>query len=162
MTTTTKLPTERASASIGESNAESGPGSHVTLETAAKLLLGRLPENISDWSALGKRIGMAGRKEPYNAYYMRNMMNGHVPYTDEVRIGIKNLISEILAEPPDVDYQNIIVKVANGFDVPEGTIIQRSARTCVCGVSFVPTAWNQINHTKACARMQARMKKRTR
>lgn len=132
-----------------------------TLETAARLLLGRSPESMEDYNSLGRRVGMCGRGMKYSGSYIKYVMLGNHPYTSELHKGVINLISELIATPPDRDYERVIVQVPNGFTVPEGTIIQRSARTCVCGVSFIPTAWNQINHTKACAKMRARMKKRS-
>jgi len=132
-----------------------------TLETAARLLLGRLPDGEEDYAALGRRVGMAGRGMKYSGSYMKYVMLGKHKYTDMLHEGTTNLIHELIAKPPDQDFQWVRVRVANGFHVPEGTLIQRDARTCICGVSFVPTAWNQINHTKACAKMRERMKKRS-
>jgi hypothetical protein len=72
----------------------------------------------------------------------------------------KKLIAEILAEPPPVDYRHVTVSVPNENRVPEGTVVLAEARTCICGVSFIPTIWNQINHTPACAKLRARIKAR--
>jgi len=146
-----------ASVALGESTVDSGI---ITLETASRLLLGRLPASHEDYAALGRRIGMSGRGLKYSGSYIKYVMIGKHPYSKPVEEGTITLISELNAEPPDREYHSKTVQVPNGFDVPDGTIIQRSARTCVCGVSFIPTAWNQINHTKACAKMRARMKKR--
>ena len=146
-----------SSVALGENTTDSGI---TILETASRLLLGRLPESHEDYAALGRRIGMSGRGLRYSGSYIRYMMVGKHPYSRPVEDGATNLIGELKAEPPDRDYQNRVVRVPNGFDVPDATVIQRSARTCVCGVSFIPTAWNQINHTKACAKMRARTKKR--
>lgn len=157
MTKTSSRHAGVASVALSQSIGESGI---TTLGTASRLLLGRLPANREDYAALGRRIGMAGRGEKYSGSYIKYIMIGNHVFSKPVAEGAINLIGELKAEPPDREYHSRTVQVPNGFDVPEGTVIQRSARTCVCGVSFIPTAWNQINHTKACAKMRARMKKR--
>lgn len=156
MTMTNRKATGQASGTLVQFIDDSQRPFSPTLETVAKLLLGRLPESRADWAVVGRRVGCAGRNEPYSATYMKYVARGNHHYTKEVKSGIRNLIAEILAEPPDVDYQSVSVKVPKWFNVPEGTVIQRDARVCVCGATFIPTAWNQINHTKACAKMRAR------
>ncbi len=105
---------------------------------------------------------MVGRGMKYSGSYIKYVMLGNHPYTKILHEGVITLISVLIAKPPDRNYERVVVQVGNGFDVPEGTIIQRNARTCICGVSFIPTAWNQINHTKACAKMRARVRKNER
>lgn len=157
MTKTSRVDTGVSSVNLDDISADSGI---TTLKTASRLLLRRLPASHEDYAALGRRIGMSGRGLAYSGSYIKYIMIGNHVYSKPVRDGTINLIGELKGEPPNRDYQNKTVQVPNGFDVPEGTIIQRSARTCICGVSFIPTAWNQINHTKACAKMRARMKTR--
>ena len=159
MTKTSSRDAGASSVALGENTVESGI---TTLETASRLLLGRLPVNHEDYAALGRRVGVSGRGLKYSGSYIKYVMIGKHPYSKPVEEGAIILISELNAEPPDREYHIKTVQIPNGFDVPDGTIIQRSARTCICGVSFIPTAWNQINHTKACAKMRAQMKKRKR
>ena len=64
---------------------------------------------------------------------------------------VDNLIQELNAEPPKIEYRKIQVLVPNGLEIPAGTVVLRAAVTCVCGVSFIPTTWNQINHSPGCA-----------
>jgi hypothetical protein len=139
----------------------SGSGGLVLLQKAVLLFLGRKPESTKDFKAIGARLAKAAKRPtPYDGYYIRAIMNKINPMTPPLRKASENLIAEILAEPPDLEYREVVVRVPNGIDIPEGTIILRDATTCICGSSFIPTIWNQINHTRACSFMRAKLRTR--
>ena len=136
----------------------SGTSSPAMLEKAAVLFLGRKPESDDDLETLGIRLGKTIKKAPYSPYYLRYVLEGEQPMTKPLYRASMNLISEVLAEPAPETYEEVMVKIPNGNLVPEGTVVMAEARTCICGISFVPTIWNQINHTPACAKMRARLR----
>jgi hypothetical protein len=120
--------------------------------------LGRQPVSAHDFDAIAARLAKAiKRRKPYDGYYIRSVMNGDNPMTYPLDKAADNLAAELVAEPPEVEYQSVIVKVPNGVKVPPGTVVLRDAETCICGVSFIPTIWNQINHTRACAIRRSRV-----
>lgn len=133
----------------------------IRLERAAYLLLGRFPESKRDYEALGSRLAKSiKRRKSYDAYYIRSIWRGQNPMTQPMSKAIDNLTAELMAEPPEADYRKVTVFVPNGVNVPEETVILRNAVTCICGTSFIPTIWNQINHTRACAFMRMKMRRR--
>lgn len=131
----------------------------IRLENVAYALLGRYPESDKDFNALGSRLAKAiKRRKAYDGYYVRSVWNGNNPFTFPLRTAVDNLMAELLAEPPpDEEYRRVEVLVPRNVHLPDGTVILRNAVTCICGKSFVPTIWNQINHTRACAFMRLRM-----
>lgn len=149
----------RPSTALDRFYVPSAPATPVGLEKAAYTLLHRSPESEHDFDALGSRLAKAiKRKKSYDGYYIESVWKGRNPMTKPLAKAIENLIAELQAVPADQDYHEVTVLVLNGVHVPDGTVIMRDAKTCICGVSFIPTIWNQINHTRACAFM--RMKKR--
>jgi hypothetical protein len=140
---------------------ESMPQTDAPLHEVAKQLLGRIPSSDSDFTTLGSRLAKAINKNPpYTAYYIQYVMSGKQPMTKPLNIAAKNLLSELQATPPPINYKEVIVRVPFGIHVPEGTIVQTSAVTCICGESFIPAVWNQINHLRACACMRARKRRK--
>jgi hypothetical protein len=127
------------------------------LEKASQLLLGRLPKSTSDFETLGARLGKAIKRKPYTAYYVKEIILGNHAVSGPVNKAIENLIAELLAEPPKPQYRKVTVRVPQGVFVPENTIILRDAVACICGESFIPTIWNQKNHTRACAVLRERL-----
>jgi hypothetical protein len=122
------------------------------LGVAAHMLLGRFPQTKRDFTAIGKRLAKAiKRRKPYDHSYIRAVMKGDNPMTKPLDIAVDNLIHELNAEPPKVNYKKVEVLVPNGLEIPKGTVVLKDAVTCVCGVSFIPTTWNQINHSPGCA-----------
>lgn len=134
----------------------------ISLENVAYGLLGRYPESNKDFDALGTRLAKAiKRRKAYDGYYVRSVWNGDNPMTGPLGKAVDNLMAELLAEPPNEEYRVVEVLVPRDVHLPDGTVILRDAVTCICGKSFVPTIWNQINHTRACAFMRLRMGTRT-
>lgn len=134
----------------------------IRLENVARGLLGRFPESNKDFDALGARLAKAiKRRKPYDGYYVRSVWNGNNPLTKPLRKAVDNLMAELLAEPLDEEYRTVEVLVPYHVHLPDGTVILRDAVTCICGKSFVPTIWNQINHTRACSFMRLKMGTRT-
>ena len=122
------------------------------LGVASHMLLGRWPRSRRDYTALGKRLARAvRRKKPYDHSYIRAVLQGDNPMTKPLDKAVDNLIQELNAEPPKIEYRKIQVLVPNGLEIPAGTVVLRAAVTCICGVSFIPTTWNQINHSPGCA-----------
>ena len=121
-------------------------------------LLGRLPDTMRDFDALGARLAKANKRgKPYNGMYIRAVLKMDNPMTAPLRKAVDNLMAEIDAKPPHIKYRKIKVLVENGLEIPDGTVILKDAVTCICGTSFIPTTWNQINHTRACANMRTRL-----
>lgn len=141
----------------------SGSGGLVYLQKAVLLFLGRKPESTKDFKAIGARLAKASKRPaPYDGYYIRAVMNKSNPMTPPLHKAAHNLVAELLAEPPDENYRKVTVMVPNGVHVPEGTVILRDAVTCICGVSYIPTIWNQINHTRACSFMRTKLRTESR
>ncbi len=123
-----------------------------SLGVAAHMLLGRFPKSRRDYAALGKRLAKAvRRRKPYDYSYIRAVMNGDNPMTIPLDKAVDNLIQELNAEPPNAKYRKVQVLVPNGLEIPKGTVVLKAAVTCICGVSFIPTVGNQINHSPGCA-----------
>lgn len=123
-----------------------------SLIVAASMLLGRQPHSVRDFSAIGKRLAKAvRRRKPYDGGYIRAVIKGDNPMTNPLDIAADNMISELLEEPPQAEYKKVEVLVPNGLEIPAGTVVLKSAVTCICGVSFIPTTWNQVNHSPGCA-----------
>lgn len=127
------------------------------LNQAAMLLLGRLPESDSDFDALGARLGKVVGRKHYSGYYIEQIMIGRHKFREPVQQATFALIGELLAEPPKPEYRYVTVRVPEGIHVPENTIILTDANTCICGESFIPRIWNQVNHTRACAVLRRRL-----
>lgn len=131
------------------------------LVRAASILLGRFPESKHDFGVLGSRLAKAvKRRKNYDSYYIKSIWRGSHSASKPISRAIDNLISELAAKPPDKNYRKVMVLVPNGVHVPKKTVILRDATTCICGVSFIPTIWNQINHTRACAFMRLKMRRK--
>lgn len=155
MTMTSNLDTGGPSMALDEFIAQPRFVTEYRLEMAAYMLLGRFPESERDFDALGSRLAKAiKRRKSYDGYYIESIWKGKNPMTRPVRKAIDNLIAELTANPLDEDYKKVEVMIPNGVHVPEGTVIMRDAVTCICGTAFIPTIWNQINHTRACAFMR--------
>lgn len=124
----------------------------------ARRLLHREPKNARDYAALGARLAKAAhrREGDYDGYYIRAVLEDKNPVTEPLIEAARNLSAELDRKPRSLDYTEVKVRVPPGVNVPEGTIILRDAMTCICGESFIPTIWNQINHTRACAAKRAR------
>lgn len=133
----------------------------IRLENVAYGLLGRYPESNKDFNALGARLAKAiKRRKAYDGYYVRSVWDGNNPFTVPLRKAVDYLTAELVAEPRDEEYRRVEVLVPRDVHLPDGTVILRSAVTCICGTSFVPTIWNQINHTRACSFMRLEFVKR--
>jgi hypothetical protein len=135
-----------------------GPvGQGFLLGLARTLLNDRVPSSLDDYATLGARLAKAAhRREPYDAHYVRYILEGRNPITAPISEAAMNLASELNGKPRRVRYRHVTVRVPADLRVPEGTIVLRGAVTCICGESFIPGTWNQINHTRACAVMRRR------
>ncbi|KKL81763.1 hypothetical protein LCGC14_1991570 [marine sediment metagenome] len=132
-----------------------------TLRQAAWMLLRTYPEKMSQFTALANRLGMTIRGKPYDGYYIKYVWVRKMPYSPALQKAAEKLISELAVDPPDTSgYRTVMVKVPNGVDIPNGAVILRDAIPCICGAFFIPTIWNQINHTTACAKMRAKLRRR--
>lgn len=150
-----------SSMSLDDNRADSGGITHSMLHRAANMLLGRNPQSMRDFEVLGSRLGKAIRRKPYTGYYIRYVMCGEQPITKPIARAVKKLIEELKVQPARNKTKEVTVQVPYGVLVPDGSLIMASARTCICGITFVPRIWNQINHSRACAKMRAKTKKRT-
>jgi len=131
------------------------------LKDVGARFLGRMPESDNDYNAIGIRLAKAiKRKSPYTGYYIKGIIERDFAVSGPISKAIENLNAELDATPPTEEYRPVTVLVPYSFKIPEGTVIQRDARVCVCGTTFIPTAWNQINHTRACAKMRAQLRRR--
>lgn len=152
-----------ASTSLDEFVIPSHELTPIRLENVAYALLGRYPESNKDFDALGSRLAKAiKRRKPYDGYYVRSVWNGDNPLTKPLGRAVDNLMAELVAEPLDEEYRRVEVLVPRDVHLPDGTVILRDAVTCICGKSFVPTIWNQINHTRACSFMRLEFVKHAR
>jgi hypothetical protein len=150
-----------SSGDFSENTAEPRPGDYGFLMLACELLLKGLPQNMMQYKALGYRLGMSGRGKPYDPYYIKYVMEGKTPLYKQIQRAAEKLVSELRAEPPDSSgYKTVMIKVPNGVEIPNGAIVLKEARVCICGKFFIPTIWNQVNHTTACAKMRARLRRR--
>lgn len=151
-----KRPAGSASTSLDGRGANSGILERAYLLRLAEELLRRSPRTPGDFEVLASRLAKAIRREPYDGYYIRSVIEGRNPITAPLIEAARNLSAELDGKPRAQDYTEVTVRVPPGVLVPEGTIILRDAVTCICGQSFIPTIWNQINHTRACGVMRAR------
>jgi len=158
---TPKLSPDSHSNVLEETYIPSHSHTSIRLEQVAYMLLGRFPGSARDFKALGARLAKAiKRRKSYDGYYIWSIWHGKNPMTPPISKAINLLTAELRAKPPDEDYKKVEVMVPNGVHVPEGTVILRDATTCICGTSFIPTIWNQINHTRACVFMRMKMRSR--
>lgn len=133
---------------------------HPLIDVGARFL-GRTPESDDDYKAIGIRLAKAiKRKSPYTGYYIKGIIERDFAISGPISKAIGNLNAELDATPAAEKYRSVTVLVPDSFKIPEGTVVQRDARVCVCGATFIPTAWNQLNHTPACAKMRAKLRTR--
>jgi hypothetical protein len=57
--------------------------------------------------------------------------------------------------------QRLVSYAPIGVDVHPGSLILRPSRQCVCGLHFIPPAWNSKDHSLECRKKRKQMERRS-
>ena len=111
---------------------------------------------------VGRRLADAiDRREPYTGYYLRGIIQGKFRLTQPLALAMKMLEAQLDGGGlPDGATTGVAVRVLPGKFIEPGALCLAGSRVCICGISFIPAARNQVYHSKACKRLAERMARR--
>lgn len=56
--------------------------------------------------------------------------------------------------------RRVLVYAKSGVDVHAGTLITRASRRCICGIYFIPAAWNSLTCSSECRKNRRNLSRR--
>jgi hypothetical protein len=117
---------------------------------------------IADWRPLADAIGRAARGKPYTGGYVKNLLLGRQKFTSTFMRGVEEVnlsLNGELQKLRSVNVGEVTVRVVDGLHVEKGSLILVDSKICICGISFVPSVYNQDYHSPDCKKLARRLRR---
>lgn len=116
---------------------------------------------VDDLQAVADRLSdLAGRSPAWGWRYLRNVLNHKIDASRALVDAVMRLGALVDGAPKDLARSERVSVQALG-SVKPGALILADSRPCVCGMEFVPVCGRQVYHSKECARLARKNRRKT-
>lgn len=126
--------------------------------------LGHDPASIrvDDLQAVADRLSELARRDPaWGWRYLRNVLNRRMDASRKLIDAVMRLGALVDGAPRDLARSERVTVQALG-KVKPGALVLADSQPCICGIEFVPAAWNQKYHSKECKKLARKNRRKER